>query len=185
MVPRLPARPCTRRRGRCCRNGTRNDSLSTTGREAAILVSEQSTTSFNQCFFCGSANPIGIKLRFSRTENGVSTQLTVGEQYQGYGQVLHGGIVAGLLDEAMWWAIHRTLGSFCFTADMNLRYKRPVPATEPVTVRGAVVEDRRRVVLAEGQILNSAGQVLAEASARFVPRRDMAAQGEAEPGRSG
>ena len=53
------------------------------------------------CFVCGMENPIGLKLAFYEDEGGrVIAHFTPREEYQGYPGVLHGGIIAALLDEA-------------------------------------------------------------------------------------
>ena len=54
------------------------------------------------CFACGSKNPIGLKLKFSLDDNNVMrTQFTPQKVHQGYKNVVHGGIIALILDEVM------------------------------------------------------------------------------------
>ena len=53
------------------------------------------------CFVCGLANTYGLKLRFYTTAPGeVTADYVVTEQYQGFPGIVHGGIVAAMLDEA-------------------------------------------------------------------------------------
>jgi len=121
------------------------------------------------CFVCGRDNPIGLKLRFTATADGVEGQLTPGPSYQGFGSVLHGGVVAALLDDALWYAIYRSTGAATMTAELTLRYKKSVPCGEPITVRGRLLENRRgRLFTAHGSIYDAAGALLAEATGSFL-----------------
>jgi acyl-coenzyme A thioesterase PaaI-like protein len=58
------------------------------------------------CFVCGQKNPIGLRLRFTARGDSVRTEFTAGPRYQGYEGVLHGGIVAAALDDAMAQLFH-------------------------------------------------------------------------------
>ena len=54
-----------------------------------------------KCFVCGLENPYGLHLRFFDSEPGeVIAEVTVPEQFQGYPGIVHGGIIAAMLDEA-------------------------------------------------------------------------------------
>lgn len=121
------------------------------------------------CFVCGRDNPIGLKLRFTAAEVGVEAKVTPGPEYQGFGGVLHGGVIAALLDDALWYAIYRATGVATMTAELSVRYKRSVPCGEPVTVRGALQENKRgRLFTARGGIFDAAGTLLTEATGSFL-----------------
>ena len=54
----------------------------------------------NHCFVCGRNNPYGLHLKFYESSPGeVIVEYTVPEQFQGYPGVVHGGVVAAILDE--------------------------------------------------------------------------------------
>ena len=56
------------------------------------------------CFFCGrSTGGLGLELHYA---GGVaSCEFTARETFQGYAGMLHGGIITGILDEVMFWAV--------------------------------------------------------------------------------
>jgi len=60
------------------------------------------------CFFCGVNNPAGLKLRFFLHEETkeVSTEYVGTRNFMGLGNVLHGGIQSGIIDEIMGWTTH-------------------------------------------------------------------------------
>lgn len=122
------------------------------------------------CFVCGLANPIGLKLRFDLTAPGeVTTLYTVPEQYQGYPGVVHGGIVAAMLDEVC-GRVH--MGNepprFMYTARLEIRYRKNVPVEVPLRIVGRSEKSKSRTATASGVIYGPEGDVLAEADALLV-----------------
>lgn len=132
--------------------------------------------SARQCFVCGVENPAGLHITFFETESPspgepveTRAEITVPRQYQGYPGIVHGGIIATMLDEVASRTVFR--GNplrFVVTAKMNVRYRKPVPVESPLKLRGWVIEDRGKVVEVGGEITNAAGVVLADASATLV-----------------
>jgi len=91
--------------------------------------------------------------------------------------VVHGGILATLLDEIMVWACAVGTGKFGFCAEMNVRYQRPAVPGCVLTAEAELVTDRRRVFEAKAEVRDEAGAVLAQATGKYMPIReaDMAA----------
>ncbi|MBT8115004.1 MAG: PaaI family thioesterase, partial [Arenicella sp.] len=79
----------------------------------------------SMCFVCGRANPIGLHMHFyDNDEDTVSSTFTPDERYQGYPEIVHGGILASILDEvvgrvAMIGDHHR----FMMTVSLNVKYR--------------------------------------------------------------
>jgi len=128
------------------------------------------------CFVCGVENPCGLRIRFFNDGyQRVVARVTLGEQYQSYPGMAHGGILATILDETMGRALladedeDAVEGArFMFTAKMEMRYRRPVPLNEELTVRGRVEQDRGRIAQVSGEIALADGTVAVEASATLV-----------------
>jgi len=122
------------------------------------------------CFVCGRENPVGLHLSFyqsSQTE--VSVDFTPPEQYQGYPGVLHGGIVASILDETAGRALMGIFPPrFMFTAKLEIKYRRNIPIGKPLKVIGRAGRDRGRMAESWSGIYNQAGELLAEARALLV-----------------
>ena len=117
------------------------------------------------CFVCGLENPAGLRLVFYETgPDEVMAAYTPPEQYQGYPGVLHGGIVASLLDEAGGRVVmignHR---HFMLTAKMEIKYRRPTPMDQVLTVVGRLVKMRGRLAWAHAELRLADGTVTAEA----------------------
>jgi acyl-coenzyme A thioesterase PaaI-like protein len=122
------------------------------------------------CFVCGRENTYGLKLEFYESAPGeVIVETTIPDQYQGYPGVVHGGIVAAMLDEVT-GRVH--MGGdpprFMFTARLSIRYRKNVPVGQPLKIIGRAVKSRERSAVANGQIFGPEGDLLAEAEALLV-----------------
>lgn len=121
------------------------------------------------CFACGHENPIGLHLRFSPDgDGGVVARYEPRREDQGFPGVMHGGVAASLLDEAMAWAMfaaHRVLG---VTAKMEVRFRRAVDLDAPLTLRGRVTRQRGRRIEVEATLANAGGDLLVEASSLYL-----------------
>jgi len=121
--------------------------------------------SATRCFVCGVNNPYGLQMKFYEPAVGeVHAEITVPEDFAGYPGVVHGGIIAAMLDEV---AGRVFLGDgaprFMVTARLSVRYRRPVPVATPLVLKGQAKEDKGKVAFASGAIFNQAGDLLAEA----------------------
>jgi len=123
------------------------------------------------CFVCGLQNPIGLHLRFYQTGAGeIEANFQVPEIYQGYPGIVHGGVVAAMLDELAGRALMggEPATRFMFTARLNVRYRKNVPVEQPLRLVGRMEEDRGRTATATSAIYNEQGTLLAEAEALLV-----------------
>jgi len=125
----------------------------------------------NRCFGCGEANPAGLNLEFLLAEDGSVVCLpTVAVAFEGHPGLLHGGIIATLLDEAMSKAV-RAKGLTAMTRQMDVEFLRPVPSGTAIRIEGRVVAEGGRKHWTEARILNAGGKVLATAKGLFVEVR--------------
>lgn len=119
------------------------------------------------CFGCAPSHPIGFKLAFDRTDEGVETRFVPSENYQGPPGVMHGGLVMAFADEIAAWSIIAGTGTFGFTSSVECRLKKPVFVGKEVVGRGRIVEQTRRVVKCAVTILQD-DVVACEATLKFV-----------------
>ncbi len=122
------------------------------------------------CFVCGVSNPAGLNLRFFNDgPNTCRADVILGEQYQGYPGVAHGGIVATMLDEAMGRAaMSGNPDRFMFTAKIEIRYRQHVPTNQPIVLTARIEKDKGRIATAVGEVRLSDGTVAAEAVATLM-----------------
>lgn len=123
----------------------------------------------NYCFGCGGANPRGLRLAFEldREQRRVRGRFRLPRELGGAAGMLHGGIIALLLDEAM-GKLNRLHEAHAVTAELDVRYLRPVPTDAEIAVEATEVARDGRSLEHRGEIRDAAGAVLARARARFV-----------------
>ncbi len=127
----------------------------------------------NYCIICGTKNPDGLGVRFALSESGSEAQVTVGTSWQGFEGMVQGGIITGLLDDSMWYAIYGAHHLSTVTAEITVRFLLPVKILVPLIVEGHVVQYRRRLQVAGAKLIQ-AGQVCATAQGRFMPKPESA-----------
>ena len=121
----------------------------------------------HNCFACGTLNTHGLQLELHAGGERCWTEITLDRRFEGWDGIAHGGIVCTLLDEVMAWALvdHDHWG---VTARMAVEFKRSVPIGRPIRAEGWVTGVRRRLVDAEGVVIDpQTGQVLARAEATY------------------
>ncbi len=126
----------------------------------------------HNCFACGSLNVHGLHLDLHAGNDRCWVELSLPDRFEGWEGIAHGGIVTTILDEVMAWALvdHDVWG---VTARMSLEFRRPVRIGHPIRAEGRLVEARRRLVTAEGMILDAAdGTLLARSEATYVGATD-------------
>ncbi len=125
-------------------------------------------SSANQCFVCGEANSIGLKLSFRIDGDVCRTEFTPTEAHMGYQGLTHGGIIFSLLDDVManWLWLQ---GERCFTARADIRYRESLPIGTPVRVEGRMLKRKGRLVQLEGRVIRQdTDATVAEAGGSFM-----------------
>jgi acyl-coenzyme A thioesterase PaaI-like protein len=94
------------------------------------------TTDYQRCFVCGQRNPYGLHLTFRREDDSVVADFLPREEHQGFPGVIHGGIVAAVLDEALnRTSLLSSQPAWTMTGRLEVRYRRYVPYGERLRVR--------------------------------------------------
>ncbi len=141
--------------------------LSGNNAESAVL---NDRSDYQGCFVCGAQNPVGLKLQFQREGERIVTEFLPGEVFQGFPGVVHGGILASLLDETL----SRTAllyQQWVMTGRLEIRYRRPAPVGQLLRVTGEVEQHRARMLIARGAITLAAEPtvIIAEGRGTFLP----------------
>ncbi|MBX5466648.1 MAG: PaaI family thioesterase [Firmicutes bacterium] len=135
----------------------------------------------NRCVICGDKNAHGMQLAFPAGADGVATTVTVSEKWEGFRGIVHGGVVAGILDDAMWHAAYALGGHSVVTARLEVRYHRPWPVGEAVGVSARVERQKGRLTVARAEARTAAGLV-ASAWAHFLPADGVGPTGDRRTG---
>ena len=124
-------------------------------------------TTYQRCFACGQLNESGLQLTFRREGARIVAEYQPRERFQGFPGVLHGGILATMLDETMsrTGAMRR---EWLMTGKLEIRYRRPAPVDQALRVWGEIVRERRGAIDAAGAVELADGTVLAEGRGMFL-----------------
>jgi len=123
------------------------------------------------CFICGIENPIGLKLKIYEIEDGlVEADYIAPEHFQGYPGMLHGGIVAAILDEVSGRALMGNPSSprFMFTGKLEVKYRKHIPIGEPLHIIGKAGNSKGKMAKGWAGIYNEIGELLAEATTLLI-----------------
>jgi len=120
------------------------------------------------CFACGKENPIGLKLDFSMQDGKCVARKVVSREYQGYEGIVHGGILATMLDEVMVKCLILSGGGQAVTAKLEIRYRQPTPVGEMLTISGWEASRKKNFVLMKAAISLPDGTVTAEGTAQMA-----------------
>jgi uncharacterized protein (TIGR00369 family) len=139
----------------------------------AFLRGDRSLNRYREhrCFVCGKNNTIGLHLRFQLEGDTAYTEFVPQPDHQGYDGIVHGGILAAVMDDAMANCLWLR-GVAVVTAKIALRYREPIQVGSRLFVYGRLVQERKKTALAEGWVTTMAGTKVVEATGTFFKLPD-------------
>ena len=123
------------------------------------------------CFACSQQNPIGLKLRPVQDGERVTAEFTAGKFHQGWGNVIHGGILYTLLDEVTAYAMLCRGIELGVTAKSEIRFRQLAPINEPIRASAWVTRLTKRLVEARGELTLKDSTVIVDGNFLFYVLR--------------
>jgi len=124
----------------------------------------------SHCFVCNESNPTGLKIHFTLAADGaIEGEFTPNKSHEGYNGLVQGGILASIMDDAMVNCLF-AYGVEALTAELAVRYRKPVSITEPIKVR-AYFESSYSVLYRLRAELTQGGVVKATATSKFFAQK--------------
>lgn len=115
------------------------------------------------CFGCSPNNPIGLKLKFIVEDENVIAKWTPHHNYEGWTNVLHGGIQATLMDEIASWTVLSLLKTSGFTVRMNIKLHKNVLISDgELTIKANLISKRHNLATIGVNLMNSNNELCAE-----------------------
>lgn len=129
----------------------------------------------DNCFACGSKNKKGLKPKFSQEGGSAVAEFGCSWDYEGYSGLIHGGIIAMLMDEAITHAIILQ-GLIAMTAQMHTHYRNPVKTGSKIKTSGVktgskvktsgwIKVAKTRTIQTAAQIEDDKGRIIVSAEA--------------------
>lgn len=125
----------------------------------------------DRCFVCGKQNPYGLQVNpeVKRAGAEVHIECTPPNHMQGWKNILHGGIISTLLDEAITHIGIETYGGPAVTAQLEVRFRNPAPTGVKLYVSAERIKVSRRLVEAKATVKLSDSTVIATGTGKVMP----------------
>jgi len=121
----------------------------------------------HHCFVCGEKNPHGLHLKFSLHEGKVSSEFVPQKIHQGYKDIVHGGIISAIIDEAMVKAALMQ-GIPAITAEIAVRFRNPLIVGEKAIIEATITNMNKRIIETSARIKKSDETLIAEGHAKLL-----------------
>ena len=121
-----------------------------------------------QCFGCSMTNSHSLKLRFYLSENGCYTKCSIPDYLCGIDGVIHGGMIALLLDEISQWTMIARLGKMGLTREISVRYLKPAPTDTEIVVEAKIETQDEKDTVLHSTIYSKDNELLAEGESRWM-----------------
>jgi acyl-coenzyme A thioesterase PaaI-like protein len=119
------------------------------------------------CFACGKNVKNGLNLKFKLLEdNTLCGEFKIHKSYQGYDNILHGGIISTILDCSMINLFYMKKGIELKTVKLKILFRQPIPVGEVIIVKALMGKPIRHFYKAKSQIILG-NKVFAEAEGYF------------------
>lgn len=124
-----------------------------------------------RCFGCSPANEQGLRLRFTRTEDGIACAFRFDRTHESYPGVVHGGLSSTVCDEIMGNLLVLRTGVSVFTTSLRTRFVGPlaVGTDYRCVARTEAVPGAPGPYQASADILDPEGRTLVFASGSYQP----------------
>jgi acyl-coenzyme A thioesterase PaaI-like protein len=141
------------------------------------------STEYQLNFIHGLRNPTGLHLQYHLEGDHVVTTWTSTDDHAGFPGLVHGGLIAAVLDDVM-GRCSVLQRRWVVTGRMETRYREGAPIGARLRIEGWSTRFTRRVMQAEALMRLETGAVIAEASGTYlpVPRQMLARMVDSWPG---
>jgi acyl-coenzyme A thioesterase PaaI-like protein len=122
------------------------------------------------CLVCGRDNPHGLNLSsFVDPDAGtVTTTFTPSPHHIGFESIIHGGILATVLDELMVWTAIWATGKACVAAELSLRFIEKAGIGRPLVCTAKITRQRSRLIETSAEIYDGPA-LICTATGKYAP----------------
>jgi len=121
-----------------------------------------------QCFGCAPENSNGLQMTFAEDGEYVVSEWKPKSYFQGYYNVLHGGIQATLMDETASWMVQVKLKTAGVTSRMDIRYLKPVPTNKGnIKLRAKLTGQHRNLAEIHVELFGPENELCAESKLTY------------------
>lgn len=120
------------------------------------------------CFGCSPENSIGLKMTFVEMDNEIWSYWNPNPLFQGYKDVLHGGIQVTLMDEIASWVLQVKLKTAGVTSGISTRFFHPVFVNKgEILLKARISEIRRNIVSIQVDLFDNDEKLCAQSTITY------------------
>jgi acyl-coenzyme A thioesterase PaaI-like protein len=120
------------------------------------------------CFGCSPNNPIGLHMEFIEEGDELISTWDPAPNFQGWYNVLHGGIQSTLMDEIASWIVFVKLKTSGVTAQLEVKYKKAVPSNMgSIKLRARLIEMQRNIAIVDVKLYGPDNELCTTATVKY------------------
>ena len=122
---------------------------------------------YRASFFVNQQRQDGLRLKMLYDNDLVYCDMTIDKRFEGYDGVVHGGMLFGVLDVIIWYAIFMDTKKICMTRKTDMDFFKPVLCDVTYKACGKLLRVEERDYWATAWIEDQAGDRCAQVTALF------------------
>jgi len=130
-------------------------------------MSEAQRKHVENCYGCSPNNPIGLKICFEVKENLVIGEFQSNKNHEGPPGLIHGGIIAAILDEALAYAARYLSEYDIRTMKETITFRKAVKVGEQLRVEARILEEKSRAFILSAKVFYQ-DNIIAEAEGTLL-----------------
>ncbi|MBB6479083.1 PaaI family thioesterase [Spirochaeta isovalerica] len=120
------------------------------------------------CFGCSPSNNNGLKMEFLEEGDEIVSHWNPDRKFEGFLNILHGGIQATLIDEIASWVVFVKLKTGGFTSELQVRYLKSVMIDKGrITLRASIKEMEKNIAHVQVSLYDGEENLCSEGVASY------------------
>jgi len=120
------------------------------------------------CFGCSPYNSYGLKLEFFKDDNKFFCEWEPESKFDGWQNIVHGGIQSTIIDETAEWYIFANYGRSAVTMELNVKFLKPLYSNKgKIKVFAEESFLKRNIAEIKIKIVNAENITCTEATGKF------------------
>jgi acyl-coenzyme A thioesterase PaaI-like protein len=128
---------------------------------------------YKASFFMSQKRKDGLKLRVMYAGDHVYTDFHIDEHFRSETDSIYNGILFGIMDVLMWYAIMMQTKKICMTKKIDIEFFEPVSCNVPFRAKSRLISHERKNFHVEAWIEDSNGRIYTKVTALFREGRGM------------
>lgn len=132
---------------------------------------------YGQSFFLSPTRKDGLQLTMMYEDHRVYTDIFVDRRFEGYTNVVHGGMIFGVLDVILWYIILMETKKMAMTRKVEMEFFKPVMCNKHYKALGKFIKIDKKDIHVSAWIEDKEGEIYTRVNAIFREGKenDMAA----------